>query len=177
MLGESWLPIRSSKAWGCSPLADYMLVPLRSQFVDFTETLLHEMGDIHRTPCGERDLARTRSDRRLTRIITAELQPWQECFQDNRTCRTIKRNIWKLDKSGRIFILNITDAMKIVKMNGRKLNISVKLDDGSTAADEAELIGWHDTGQQEFFWQQKTNTSLPLHSRFFHSSDNAFWIG
>lgn len=149
---KSWFcPIREQQGDRAfySPLADYIVVPLRSQFVDmqsFYETLLHEMGHSTGHPTRlNRDLAHPfGSEEYGKEELTAEFAAalagmFFGIAEHIRTENAAYLKSWiKAIREEPKFILNVlADAMKIVKMIAGKLNISVESEE--TAADEAEL--------------------------------------
>lgn len=150
---KSWFcPIREQQGDRAfySPLADYIVVPLRSQFVDmqsFYETLLHEMGHSTGHPTRlNRDLAHPfGSEEYGKEELTAEFAAalagmFFGIAEHIRTENAAYLKSWiKAIREEPKFILNVlADAMKIVKMIAGKLNISVESEE--TAADEAEQV-------------------------------------
>ena len=177
---KSWFcPIREQQGDRAfySPLADYIVVPLRSQFVDmqsFYETLLHEMGHSTGHPTRlNRDLAHPfGSEEYGKEELTAEFAAalagmFFGIAEHIRTENAAYLKSWiKAIREEPKFILNVlADAMKIVKMIAGKLNISVESEE---------------TGGVLFGTRPKKNQkTLCRYTPFrFHSSDNAFfdWI-
>ena len=198
---KSWFcPIREQQGDRAfySPLVDYIVVPLRSQFVDmqsFYETLLHEMGHSTGHPTRlNRDLAHPfGSEEYGKEELTAEFAAalagmFFGIAEHIRTENAAYLKSWiKAIREEPKFILNVlADAMKIARWWAGKLDISVESEE--TAADEAEQVAWYKEdppkGGQPFgvssFWHspQKEPKTLCRYTPFrFHSSDNAFfWL-